>query len=205
MPRMLVLALLPLLIAGGPVPPSGTDTCAAADPAGNHLEGALLIGLVRPTDAAGFARLVEEAPEIALVLASYGVVDGLAPQLDMRSQQSDFGAIPTPDLAVRLLDGTELDRMAIAAGSEPLSAGTSLRVDARTELLASGKARVSLVSAVVDGETRAVLRTRSVYTVVLAELPGERAPVQQYLRHRAKLYRIESIDRVSGEVAARRH
>jgi hypothetical protein len=170
--------------------------CAAADPQGNHLEGALLIGLVDPQNAAGFAQLVSHAPEIALVLASYAVEDGLAPQLDMRSQQSYLDKIPSSELVATLLNGVDPGPSAIASGSEDLPAGTTLRVDARTELLANGHGRITLTSSIFENKSQKIVRTLHEYSVELVEIPGKHLSVRQYLRHQASLHHVAAIERI---------
>jgi hypothetical protein len=147
-----------------------------------------------PLRAPGFDELVHSAPELALVLASYGIDGGKAPQLDMRMQQSFFGIAPAAQLVQQLLQGGEPSPQAVAASSLP--PGTKMRVDARTGLAGGGSGRIEMTSWIVSNDAQATASMLHAYSVLLAQVPGETVDVLQYVNYQASVYRIVSIEKV---------
>lgn len=160
----------------------------------DSIHDALVYGISAPADSSGYAQLEWEAPELALVLLSLGVVDDLAPPFDMHSHVSRSDYYPTSEFVVRartigLLE-SDVERYA-----RKLPQGQRLEVVARTDLLRGGRAALTLTSGIVDAQTNEIVEFLNEYVVHL-EARRQRVGIASVEGLDARVFSISGISAI---------
>lgn len=146
----------------------GNQTNCPLETGIDSIQDALVYGISAPAGSSGYAQLERDAPELALVLLSFGVVDDVAAPFDMRSHVSRSDFYPTSEFVARartsgLLE-SDVERFA-----RKLPQGQRMEVVARTDLLMGGRAALTLTSAIVDAQTSEIIEFLNEYLVHLED------------------------------------
>lgn len=169
------------------------SSCAASVSNGEHLADALIYGIVDAESNSGYRAMMHKAPELALFLLSQRLDKGKAPQADMTFNRAMSSYLPTSQFVALVERGQDIGSEQVARFTQELPKGHSLLMEAKTEVLDSGRAVLRLRSAIVNTDDRSLVAELNAYSVRLMLVESATAKTRQFESVKAKVYRVVGI------------
>jgi|GEM_PF-1623565 hypothetical protein len=174
----------------------GDQNSCPLEAAADSIRDALVYGISRPAHSDGYAQLERDAPELALVLLSFGISNDSAPPFDMRNHTSRSDFYPTTEFVVRArtdeLVDSDVDRY-----TRKLPQGQRMEVTARTDLLQGGRAALTLTSTIVDARTNEIVEFLNEYLLLLDDV-GSRVGIASVDGADARVFTISNISAIAA-------
>jgi len=136
--------------------------------------------------------LANNSPELALLLLTYGIVDGEIPEVDQKRHHAISSAFPSTEMVMAAFEGHEESSLGDFK-SKALPHNTSLLLESRAILLPNDRASMTLTSRLVTPADHVVLEKLKEVTIELELARPEKLKVMNYNDFEGSAYRIVSI------------
>lgn len=153
------------------------------------LDGALLFGIDATTSDNNIQKIIDFAPEIAIVVATSIIIDNKANQIDQAHTTGYLQSIPSRQFIEAAIDG-QSDEDLLKLPMQPLPKGARILIESRAQAIADGSIEAKYTSTYIDNSGLEKKKLNEV-TINLSRRPG-RVPLNQFSDITAEIYGIDS-------------